>query len=70
MLASRVAEGAPDRKHLWRRGTVTISPTPVFTLFTNSSQQQYADAHLKASEARAEPPVPQAVREWPKLLIW
>mmetsp|Transcript_1689 Transcript_1689/g.4898 ORF Transcript_1689/g.4898 Transcript_1689/m.4898 type:complete len:348 (+) Transcript_1689:342-1385(+) len=35
-------------------GTVTISPTPVFTLFTNSTQQQYADAHLKASEVPAK----------------
>ena len=33
-----------------RRGTVTISPSPVFTLFANSSAQQYADAHLTAAQ--------------------
>ena len=34
------------------RGTVTISPSPVFTLFTNSSAQQYADAHLSAAQVK------------------
>lgn len=32
------------------RGTVTIAPSNVFTLFTNSTEQQYADAHLRADQ--------------------
>jgi len=29
---------------------VTVSPSKTFTLFTNSSEQQYADAHLSADQ--------------------
>ena len=29
---------------------MTIAPSNVFTLFTNSTEQQYADAHLSADQ--------------------
>lgn len=53
-VTSRVTLHSLVRNYPDLMGTVTISPSPVFTLFTNSSQQKYADAHLTADQVPAK----------------